>query len=141
MDYDVKSAIFKICFDDGKIERLDAVNLKEILITDKTKGDAVEKHLKTGQEVVREEIKRALMAEMCEKYVYNSIPSCYGECDAKLTDNEQKKTVKKVVIRDTSEKNILCIYGKRIRIATSENTKYSTLPRKRSNLRQRSAKK
>ena len=90
-DYNVKTAMFRIVYDDKKQEHLDLVNLKQILVMDKWKGDLAENHGATRQELADEEIRHALLAEICNEYVYNAVPTNFEDMvNAGNNDTETK---------------------------------------------------
>ena len=61
------------------MEYLDLVNLKQILILDKKRGDPAEHHGRTPHELNAAAFEHTLCAEIWEEYVSNRIPTAYGE--------------------------------------------------------------
>jgi len=74
-----KTATFRVKYDNGIDERLDLTNLKPLLIMDKAHGDPVEHHGQTRAEIEAAEIEHTVCAAIWDEYLYNRIPTDYGE--------------------------------------------------------------
>ena len=77
--FDEKRVVWRVRYDGGVEERLDLVNLKNILILDKNHGDPHHQHGRTNAEIQADEIDHVVCAAVWEEYVSNRIPDDYGE--------------------------------------------------------------
>ena len=77
--YNEKKATFQIKYHDDKVEHVDLVTLKQILIMDRKYGDPDEHHGRTLEEVNAAECQHVVCAEIWEQYLSNRIPVAYGE--------------------------------------------------------------
>ena len=79
VNYNERTSLFRIKYSDGVEEQLDLVNLKQILVLDKKRGDPAANHGKTCPEIQTAEIEDTICAAICEEYIFNRTPAGYGE--------------------------------------------------------------
>ena len=79
VNYNERTSLFRIKYSDGVEEQLDLVNLKQILVLDKKRGDPAANHGKTRAEIQTAEIEDTICAAIWEEYIFNRTPAGYGE--------------------------------------------------------------